>query len=391
MQLQDHPAIAAFALLVFILLWTCWSAGTSHTAFILQPSPPPMSNITSVDRSKDAATSSPSSNPIAAVNHALELRLASDCNAGDARSCHLARVLDGCGEVCNTSAAGVTRGRFHLNFISKRVDCNAIWSNAEIDAGRDGPPTVWDSSLPDHIRREFDMNGRVSVVGWKRGLLNNKYLGAPIPLTWDSQAVATLASACAAGRLTEKYGKAATRSLFALLRKMPAVRGGHVLVIGSETPWVEACALAAGARHVTTLEYREIISTVPTISTMTPNTARAAFARREMPHFDAVVTYSSVEHSGLTRYGDALNPWGDLQTMARAWCVVRPGGEALVGVPRRLGADAIEWNAHRIYGRVRWPHLLANWEIFGSDDQALFAYPRQWNGAYIARRVELTD
>ena len=31
------------------------------------------------------------------------------------------------------------------------------------------------------------------------------------------------------------------------------------------------------------------------------------------------------------RYGDSLNPWGDLIAMARAWCVLKPGGKALIG------------------------------------------------------------
>jgi len=36
------------------------------------------------------------------------------------------------------------------------------------------------------------------------------------------------------------------------------------------------------------------------------------FLNNELGHFDGVITYSSLEHSGLGRYGDALNPWGDL-------------------------------------------------------------------------------
>jgi hypothetical protein len=44
---------------------------------------------------------------------------------------------------------------------------------------------------------------------------------------------------------------------------MPAVPGGHVLVIGSERPWVEACVLHAGARAVTTLEFGKVHSAHP--------------------------------------------------------------------------------------------------------------------------------
>ena len=32
------------------------------------------------------------------------------------------------------------------------------------------------------------------------------------------------------------------------------------------------------------------------------------FLKGELGPFDAVVTFSSVEHSGLGRYGDGLNP-----------------------------------------------------------------------------------
>ena len=42
-----------------------------------------------------------------------------------------------------------------------------------------------------------------------------------------------------------------------------------------------------------------------------------------------MITYSSLEHSGLGRYGDSLNPWGDLITMAKAWCLLKPKGRAL--------------------------------------------------------------
>ncbi len=38
-----------------------------------------------------------------------------------------------------------------------------------------------------------------------------------------------------------------------LLRKRVHVENKHVLVIGSETPWIEAILLELGAKHVTTM------------------------------------------------------------------------------------------------------------------------------------------
>ena len=39
--------------------------------------------------------------------------------------------------------------------------------------------------------------------------------------------------------------------------------------------------------------------------------------KQESEKFDAVVSYSSLEHSGLGRYFDMINPWSDLLTMAQ--------------------------------------------------------------------------
>jgi hypothetical protein len=62
------------------------------------------------------------------------------------------------------------------------------------------------------------------------------------------------------------------------------------------------------------------------------------------------------------RYGDQLNPWGDLIAMARSWCLVKPGGQALVGLPS--GEEVIGFNSHRIYGPRTYPDMFANWDQF---------------------------
>lgn len=136
-------------------------------------------------------------------------------------------------------------------------------------------------------------------------------------------------------------------------------QGSRLLVIGSEHPWLEATCLLLGAKDVVTLEYGAIVSTHPKIHTMTPLDFRAQYINGTLGQFDTVVSFSSLEHSGLGRYGDALNPWGDLLAVARAWCVAKPGGALALGLP--TGIDYVSWNAHRVYGKVRWPLITANW------------------------------
>jgi hypothetical protein len=67
------------------------------------------------------------------------------------------------------------------------------------------------------------------------------------------------------------YGGGESRVLYETINLYKhKVIGKNVLVIGSETPWVEAIFLAVGAKHVTTLEYNRIISTHPQVSHYDP-------------------------------------------------------------------------------------------------------------------------
>ncbi len=71
----------------------------------------------------------------------------------------------------------------------------------------------------------------------------------------------------------------------------------------------------------------------------------------KLPFDDASVESISclhtIEHVGLGRYGDPLDPSGDLKALAELKRVVRPGGSLVLVVP--VGKQRIEFNAHRIY------------------------------------------
>ena len=75
----------------------------------------------------------------------------------------------------------------------------------------------------------------------------------------------------------------------------------------------------AGVKKVTTIESREIHSHHPQLDTMLPETFRQKYLNNTLEKFDGMISFSSLEHSGLGRYGDGLNPYGDLITMAKVW------------------------------------------------------------------------
>ena len=77
------------------------------------------------------------------------------------------------------------------------------------------------------------------------------------------------------------------------------------MVIGSQIPWIEAILLEKGVNHVTTLDYASIENHHPNISVITPNTLDEMYLNKTFHGqnlFDAVATFSSLEHSGLGRY-----------------------------------------------------------------------------------------
>ena len=80
-------------------------------------------------------------------------------------------------------------------------------------------------------------------------------------------------------------------------------------------------------------------SGVPGWTILTPEQFRRSYLAGSLRTFHAVFSYSSVEHSGLGRYGDTLNPWGDLMAVAEAWCVAGPGARLALAVPQ-TGAGA---------------------------------------------------
>jgi hypothetical protein len=72
------------------------------------------------------------------------------------------------------------------------------------------------------------------------------------------------------------------------------------------------------------------------------------------------------------RYGDKIDPDGDLRAMANVQSLLKEGGLLYLAVP--MGKDLVYWNAHRKYGRVRLPLLFSGWTVrgaFGVDQQIL--------------------
>jgi SAM-dependent methyltransferase len=68
---------------------------------------------------------------------------------------------------------------------------------------------------------------------------------------------------------------------------------------------------------------------------------------------DSVSCLHALEHLGLGRYGDEIDPDGHLKGLDALHSLVKPGGLLYLSVP--IGPDRIEFNAHRVFSL---PYLL---------------------------------
>ena len=253
------------------------------------------------------------------------------------------------------------------------VDCDALFRDMpEIDAGDLSMPAV----PPEELVPFYTLGGAIPLEIGKR--YQNAYLGQKALMNkWTKQDVDARVAQARKGQLHSTYGVAkATKIRQQMIDSSIDWNGKSVLVVGSEQPWLEALALSVGFANVTTLEYGAIESTHPQIHTMTPSTFRDRYLNNTLEKFDAVLSHSSLEHSGLGRYGDALNPWGDILSLARCWCTSKPDAVLIVKRLPSCETDKVEWNAHRCYANVRWPLVTANWSPLVPDMNYSFVLPK---------------
>ena len=132
------------------------------------------------------------------------------------------------------------------------------------------------------------------------------------------------------------------------------IRNKKIAVIGSISPWIEVILLQLD-NDVTTVEYN-----VPTLETNQLKCTSYWDFQKSDEKYDCIVTYSSIEHSGLGRYGDPLDPNGDITCMKDIRNHLIDNGILIWGAP--VGQDAVVWNAHRIYGKIRLPLIFDGFE-----------------------------
>jgi len=203
--------------------------------------------------------------------------------------------------------------------------------------------------MPEELAAEFTLDHQIPVLQWYVNDVVSR------PLTWTKRDERR--DLRRVERRKERYYGKTDSLLYTALEKHP-IRDKQVVVVGSESPWYECICRYYGA-IVTTIEYRRIHCEIPGLTVLTPDEYQ-----QNPTQFDVVVSISSIEHDGLGRYGDPINPTGDLQAMQHFKELLKPGGFLILAV--QIGRDAVVWNAHRIYGPIRLPMLIDGWTVVDS-------------------------
>lgn len=100
---------------------------------------------------------------------------------------------------------------------------------------------------------------------------------------------------------------------------------------------------------------------------------------------DSLSCLHTIEHFGLGRYGDAVDPCGHLKGLDQLKQMVEPGGRLYLSTP--IGPQRVEFNAHRVFAA----RTLINWFTDGWTIEKLaviddLGRPREvldWSGAEV--------
>ena len=224
--------------------------------------------------------------------------------------------------------------------------------------------------IPNDLLSKYSLDGKIPIIHSFRD--DSKILHSEWSDTFIKQFIDSYTPYNIINNLEgiSTYGHEVCESLLSTFIKYN-VKNKKVAVVGSETPWIEAILINLG-NIVTTIEYN-----VPKINSEYLKVEDYFdYFEKNTNDFDIIVTFSSIEHSGLGRYGDPLDPEGDIKTMESIYNNLKYNGLLIWGAP--VGNDALVWNLHRIYGKTRLPLIFNKFneiEWVGNNKDELLNIP----------------
>jgi len=157
-------------------------------------------------------------------------------------------------------------------------------------------------------------------------------------------------------------------------------------------------SIASAICHIDHYDYRPPALEMPNVGVGACDLQRLPFEDKSLASISCMHV---VEHIGLGRYGDALDPLGDRKAMQELSRVLTPGGTLLFATP--VGKPRTVFNAHRIYAyeeiTAAFPELKVESFALVTDgkhgsklifdaDPALVAEQKYGCGCWVFRRSD---
>lgn len=124
-------------------------------------------------------------------------------------------------------------------------------------------------------------------------------------------------------------------------RVLARLKPAHHVDIGSSLFFVSNVSAHVPMTHY---DYRPPAFAIPGAEVGAADLLALSFADGSIPSLSCMHV---IEHVGLGRYGDTLDPMGDARACSELKRVLAPGGHLLFVTP--VGRPEIHFNAHRIY------------------------------------------
>lgn len=151
-------------------------------------------------------------------------------------------------------------------------------------------------------------------------------------------------------------------------RYLPGFTGGESVVeaadVGCVSGLYPAMLLVQGYR-VTIFDVRRIDVDVPGLSFEQVDLGSGGIREELGEKFHLVTCISTVEHVGLGRYGDKLDPDGDFKLVQGIREILKPGGLLICSVP--VGPGCVVYNLHRVYSPYRLKNLFPGFKLLAKQ------------------------
>lgn len=217
--------------------------------------------------------------------------------------------------------------------IPSKLDMQNVLYRDEIKI--DHPPFVHNSkytnipyrSIPSELLKSYTMDKKIPV--FEAFYDNTKHNG----VVWNNNYISDFIRRFTPDNIknnrqgVSSYGSEVCINLLSAFEKYK-ITNMKVAVVGSEIPWIEAILINLN-NHVTTIDYNVPDAKYTNLECKDYFT----FFENSTDAFDAIVTFSSIEHSGLGRYGDPLDPNGDFKAMDTIHQNLKRDGLLIWGAP----------------------------------------------------------